>query len=31
VHLAEADRQARRRRLEEMIPLVKGIEARLAG
>jgi hypothetical protein len=31
LHLAEEDRQARRRRLEELLPVVKEIEARLAG
>jgi hypothetical protein len=31
LHLAEEDRQARRRRLEELLPVVKDIEARLAG
>jgi len=31
MHLAEEERQERRRRLQEMIPQVKDIESRLAG
>jgi len=31
VHLEEGERQAREQRLEEMIPRLQAIEARLAG